>query len=160
MLKLRAMLPRDREEVRTILMRTGFFTAEEIDVAMELVDIFLTKPQQQDYLVYVAESTDSRICGYMCFGPTPLTAGTYDLYWIAVHPEFQNQGVGKKLLAFLEQEITRLRGRLIIIETSSQKKYAPTQAFYLRSGYQLAAQIRDFYQPGDDRIIYSKYIKN
>ncbi len=150
----------DREQIQTILIRTGFFSAAEIDVAMELVDIFLSRPEQQDYFVYVAESDSARISGYLCFGPTPLTAGTYDLYWIAVHPEFQNQGIGKKMLTFLEQEVTRLQGRLIIIETSSQKKYASTQAFYLRSGYQLAAQIKDFYQPGDDRMIYSKYIKN
>ncbi len=164
MVKLRAMNSKDRQQVHNILISTGFFTAAEIDVAMELVDIFLSQPKQKDYHVYVAEAVDAvtgaQICGYLCFGPTPLTAGTYDLYWIAVHPEFQNQGIGKKLLTFLEQEVTRLQGRLIIIETSSQKKYASTQAFYLHSGYQLAAQIKDFYQPGDDRMIYSKYIKN
>jgi ribosomal protein S18 acetylase RimI-like enzyme len=160
MVKLRTMKSPDREQVHTILIRTGFFTAAEIEVAMELVDIFLSRPEQKDYFVYVAESTSTQICGYLCFGPTPLTAGTYDLYWIAVHPEFQNQGIGKKMLTFLEQEVSRLHGRLIIIETSSQKKYASTQAFYLHSGYQLAAQIKDFYQPGDDRMIYSKYIKN
>ena len=159
MVKLRTIKPEDRQQVQDILIRTGFFSAAEIGVALELVDIFLSQPQQKDYKIYVAESTSGRICGYMCFGPTPLTAGTYDLYWIAVHPEFQNQGIGKKLLTFLEQEITRLHGRLIIIETSSQKKYESTQAFYLHQDYQLAAQIKDFYQPGDDRMIYTKYIK-
>jgi len=160
MVKLRTMTSPDRQQVQTILVRTGFFTAAEIAVAMELVDIFLSRPEQKDYFVYVAESDSAQISGYLCFGPAPLTAGTYDLYWIAVHPEFQNQGIGKSMLTFLEQEVARLQGRLIIIETSSQKKYASTQAFYLRSGYQLAAQIKDFYQPGDDRMIYSKYIKN
>jgi ribosomal protein S18 acetylase RimI-like enzyme len=154
------MIHQDREQIKAILMQTGFFSVGEIEVAMELVDIYLTKPEQKDYLVHVAESTDTQICGYICFGPTPLTSGTYDLYWIAVHPEFQKQGVGKRLLTFLEQEIAHRQGRLIIIETSSQKKYAATQAFYLRNGYQLTAQISDFYQPGDDRMIYTKYIKN
>jgi ribosomal protein S18 acetylase RimI-like enzyme len=154
------MNPGDRQQVQDILIRTGFFSAAEIAVALELVDIFLSQPKQSDYLVYVAETSVSQIGGYMCFGPTPLTVGTYDLYWIAVHPEFQNQGIGKKLLGFLEQEITRLHGRLIIIETSSQKKYDSTQAFYLHQGYQLAAQIKNFYKPGDDRMIYTKYIKS
>ena len=168
MLKLRAMQKPDRAEVQTILDRTGFFTPAEINVAMELVDIFLSRPEQKDYFVQVAETSvaaagapgAAKVCGYLCYGPTPLTSGTYDLYWIAVHPDFQNQGIGKKMLAFLEQEVASLQGRLIIIETSSQNKYAATQAFYLRSGYQLAARIKDFYQPGDDRMIYSKYIKN
>lgn len=159
MVKVRKMIRQDREQVHDILVSTGFFTTAETEVAMELIDIFLSKPEQKDYIVQVAQKTDNKICGYMCYGPTPVTSGTYDLYWIAVHPDSQNKGIGKTLLTFLEQEVIRLQGRLIIIETSSQKKYESTQAFYLRSGYQLAAQIKDFYQPGDDRMIYIKYIK-
>jgi ribosomal protein S18 acetylase RimI-like enzyme len=158
MVNLRRMNSRDRQDIYDILISTGFFTAAEMDVAMELIDTYLTKPDQKDYIVQVAEEM-KKICGYMCYGPTPVTSGTFDLYWIAVHPAFQNQGIGKTLLNFLEQEIARVQGRLIIIETSSQKKYEPTQAFYLRSGYQLAARIKDFYQPGDDRMIYTKHIK-
>jgi len=158
MVRIRKIVSGDRGKINMILVDTGFFTTAEIDVAMELVDIFLTKPDQKDYAVYVAEEEGTRICGYMCFGPTPVAEGTYDLYWIAVDPSFQNQGIGKKLLGFMEHEMSRLRGRLIIIETSSQEKYKATQDFYLRSGYHLAARIKDFYKPGDDRMIYTKYI--
>jgi ribosomal protein S18 acetylase RimI-like enzyme len=157
MVRIRKIVSGDRGKIHMILVDTGFFTAAEIDVAMELVDTFLTKPDQKDYFVYVAEE-DGRIHGYMCFGPTPVAEGTYDLYWIAVNPASQNQGIGKKLLGFMEHEINRLRGRLIIIETSSQEKYEATQAFYLHNSYHLAAQIKDFYKPGDDRMIYTKYI--
>lgn len=157
MVRIRKMVSGDRGKIHMILVDTGFFTTAEIDVAMELVDSFLTTPAQKDYIVYVAEEQE-RICGYMCFGPTPVAEGTYDLYWIAVDPAAQNQGIGKKLLGFMEYEITRQQGRLILIETSSQEKYKATQAFYLRSGYHLAAQIKDFYKPGDDRMIYTKYI--
>jgi ribosomal protein S18 acetylase RimI-like enzyme len=151
------MVSGDRGKIHMILIDTGFFTAAEIDVAMELVDTFLTNPAQKDYVVYVAEE-EGQLYGYMCFGPTPVAEGTYDLYWIAVDPAAQNKGVGKKLLGFMEYEIKRLQGRLIIIETSSQDKYKATQAFYLHNGYHPAAQIKDFYKPGDDRMIYTKYI--
>jgi ribosomal protein S18 acetylase RimI-like enzyme len=157
MVKIRKTVSSDRSKIQMILDDTGFFTDAEIDVAMELVDTFLTNPAQKDYFVYVAEE-EEQIYGYACFGPTPVAVGTYDLYWIAVDPAVQNKGVGKKLLGFVEHEISRLQGRLIIIETSSQEKYKATQAFYLSNGYHLAARIKDFYKPGDDRMIYTKYI--
>jgi len=102
---------------------------------------------------------EGRAVGYVCFGPTPATEGTYDLYWIAVSPKLHNKGIGRQLLNFTEREVVRMGGRLLIIETSSQEKYAPTQAFYLKNGYEIEARIRDFYRPGDDRLIYTKHLK-
>jgi ribosomal protein S18 acetylase RimI-like enzyme len=160
MSRIRPMQTADRSQIQKILNDTGFFSNAEIEVAMELVDIYLNKPDQKDYILYVTEGSGSQISGYICFGPTPVAEGTYDLYWIAVDPQSQNQGVGKKLLEFFEQEVTRRQGRLIIIETSSQEKYKATQAFYLHNNYHLAAQIKDFYKPGDDRLIFTKYIDN
>jgi len=132
------------------------FTEAEIDVAMELIDIFLTKKEQQDYIIYVAENEGKEVVGYVCYGPTPATDGTYDLYWIAVSPTVQSKGVGKELLAFIENEVIKKKGRLIIIETSSQPKYSPTQKFYLKNNYQIEARIKDFYRKGDDRLIFVK----
>jgi ribosomal protein S18 acetylase RimI-like enzyme len=81
---------------------------------------------------------------------------TYFLYWIAVAPAMQNKGIGKILLQYVESEIFRKGGRLIIIETSSQTKYNPTQQFYLNNQYHLEARIKDFYRPGDDKLIFTK----
>jgi ribosomal protein S18 acetylase RimI-like enzyme len=158
MFNIRPLIIEDRLKIKDLLEKTGFFSRPEIAVAMELIDIFLSKPDQKDYSIYVVEETSSRICGYICYGPTPLTEGTYDLYWIAVDPEFQNKGIGKKLIQFLERQIDERQGRLIIVETSAQIKYESTQAFYLNNNYQLSARIKDFYKPGDDRLIYTKYI--
>jgi ribosomal protein S18 acetylase RimI-like enzyme len=97
------------------------------------------------------------VTGYVCYGPTPATEGTYDLYWIAVAPQIQGQGIGRDLLNYVETAVQMKHGHLIIIETSSQEKYWPTRNFYLRNGYTIAAQIKDFYRPGDDRVIFVKY---
>jgi ribosomal protein S18 acetylase RimI-like enzyme len=137
---------------------TEMFTSEESDVAMELVDLYLSDKKQKDYLLYVVENEKNNIMGYVCFGPTPATEGTYDLYWIVVSPEFQSRGIGKQLLKFTEEQILLKGGRLIIIETSSQEKYLPTRQFYLNTDYKIAAQIKDFYRNGDDRVIFVKYL--
>lgn len=156
MIKIRKIRPEDRIPVREILTQTEMFTLPEVEVAMELVDIFLNQSEQKDYLIYVAEH-GTRVTGYVCYGPTPAAEGTFDLYWIAVAPDQQGKGIGKELLEFVEQEVKQMKGRLIIIETSSQTKYTPTQQFYLKNHYVIAARIKDFYRIGDDRLIFVKY---
>jgi ribosomal protein S18 acetylase RimI-like enzyme len=158
MVAIRELKRKDREKIRAILQRTEMFRPDEVDVAIELIDIYLQDPNQRDYQLWVAESSEGEIAGYVCIGPTPLTIGTYDLYWIAVSPDFQRRGIGRMLLSHAEMQVARQSGRLIIIETSSLPKYADTQAFYLHAGYQLEARIKDFYQPGDDRLIFTKTI--
>jgi len=159
MIQIRKMIAEDRVAILRILEATDMFTPAELDVAMELVDIYLTNKEQKDYIIYVATDERKEVVGYVCYGPTPATDGTFDLYWIAVSPAMQQQGVGKKLLSFTEQAIMNQQGRMIVIETSSQTKYKPTQDFYLRNHYQLEARIKDFYRIGDDRLIFVKRLK-
>ena len=145
----------DREEIHQLLLGTGAFQPHEIDVALELIDIALTKPEQSDYHPYVLIA-DGRIVAYACFGRNPMTRSTYDLYWIATRAADMRQGYGRILYARVEEEIRRQGGRLLIIETSSKEKYRGTHDFYGRIGCALAARIPDFYDEGDDLLIYSK----
>ncbi len=156
MINIRKMTQPDEPAVLRILEQTQMFTPAEVNVALELIGIYLNSLDQKDYLIYVSENEMHDISGYVCFGPTPATDGTYDLYWIAIAPDFQNQGIGKQLLEFAEAEVRRLNGRLMIIETSGQEKYHKTRDFYLRNQYQLEARIKDFYRPRDDRLVFVK----
>jgi len=156
---LRPMVSTDREPVLKLIRATGFFAPDEVKVAEELVDVYLNKPGQRDYFIVVIENDQGRVAGYLTYGPTPLTEGTWDLYWIAVSPNEQNKGYGQKLVLWLEDEVRRQRGRLILIETSSQPKYQPTRKFYEKLGYIEIARVPDFYRPGDDRVIFGKYFR-
>ena len=157
-MRIRPLAARDRARILDLVTATGNFTAAEIDVAMEVVDEALADPTfpRGDYRAYVAEDDDGRVAGYECHGPTPLTAGTYDLYWIAVDPAFQGAGFGRALLAFAEADVRATGGRLLLIETSSQESYGATIRFYEKSGYPLAARIKGYYRPGDDKLIFAK----
>ena len=155
---IRPLIKSDRNTVHDILIKTEMFTNAEIKIAEELIDIYLNRPDQRDYEIIVVEN-EKKVVGYLCFGPTPLTEGTYDLYWMAVHPLEQGRGFGKQMVRWLEDKIKEVNGRLIIIETSSQIKYEPTRQFYLRQNYRETARISDFYKKGDDRVIYTKYFQ-
>jgi ribosomal protein S18 acetylase RimI-like enzyme len=156
---IRPMQARDRNAVLGLVRATGFFTEAEVGVAEELIDIYLGNPAQKDYDVVVAESEAGAPAGYMTWGPTPLAEDAYDLYWMAVAPAEQGKGRGKELVRWLEAEVGRRAGRIIVIETSSQPKYQGTRQFYIDLGYKEVARIRDFYRTGDDRVIYAKYFR-
>jgi GNAT superfamily N-acetyltransferase len=147
----------DGEAVRSLISRTGFFRADEIDVAVELIDERAARGAASGYEFLFAEA-EGELIGYACFGPIACTIGSYDLFWIAVDPRFQRHGVGRMILRGVESQVAKGGGRRIYIDTSGQAKYVPTRAFYERSGYQLAALLADFYAPGDDRVIYVKAI--
>lgn len=156
---IRPMEPPDKAPVLELIRATGFFTPAEVDVAEELIDVYLEDPDQQDYHVVVAENDRKAAAGYMTWGPTPLTEGAYDIYWMAVSPAEQGKGRGKAFVRWLEDEVRRRDGRLILIETSSQPKYQGTRQFYIGLEYKEVARVPDFYRAGDDRVIYAKYFR-
>jgi ribosomal protein S18 acetylase RimI-like enzyme len=149
------MLPGDDSMVRAIVASSGFFHDHEIEVAVELVEERLQKGLKSGYLFLFAEH-NGRTVGYSCYGEIACTDGSYDLYWIAVHNDCRNQGIGKILLEKTEVLIAGLKGRAIWVETSGQEKYLPTRKFYLRYKYKEEAVLKDFYGPNDDKVIYVK----
>jgi GNAT superfamily N-acetyltransferase len=155
---IRSMESGDKGPVLNLIEATNMFTPDEVVVAEEIIDAYLNQPHQKDYDIVVIENAEKQVTGYLSYGPTALTDGTYDLYWMAVSPGHQGKGYGKKLVEWLERKVKEGHGRMIIIETSSQPKYHPTRQFYLRLGYKEVARIPDFYKAGDDRVIYTKYI--
>ncbi len=161
---------RDRPRLAELLAATGAFNADEVQVALSLFDVSIeeeenassrgsdssrrdpTVPSDYEFLG-AFEEADGRLVGYACFGATPATDGTYDLYWLAVDPAAQGRGVGTALVRAVEEKLADREARLLVVETSSRPDYEGTRRFYARSGYKEAARVRDFYAPADDRIV-------
>jgi ribosomal protein S18 acetylase RimI-like enzyme len=127
-------------------------------VAEEVIDGYLRDHRGSGYYVLVAED-GSDIVGYICYGPTPMTNGTWDMYWEAVAREKRGQGIGSALMKAAERAIRKAKGRLAIIETSSMPAYEKTRRFHLRNGYNEVARIPDFYSSGDDKLILQKRLR-
>ena len=145
----------DRALIRDLTQATGFFHADEVEIAVELVDERLLKGVASGYEFVIAE-LNSRFVGYTCFGTIPCTKTSYDLYWIVVHPEMQGKGLGRQLQDETERRIREMGGTRMYAETSSRPQYLSTRAFYERTGYKLAEMLEDFYAPGDGRATYLK----
>lgn len=154
---IRPLLEKDRKAIEKILIDTKIFSSEEITVAMELIDIYLNNKEQKDYELFSYVDQNDMAIGYTCIGPTPMTVGTYDLYWIAVSPDCHGKGIGKKILSFVEDRIRLRGGRLIIAETSSRGDYENTRQFYIHADYKEVSRIKDYYKINDDLVVYGKY---
>ncbi len=151
---VRPLQLRDRAPLHHLLTQDGLFTREEITVALELVDGALAEPGGE-YRVLVAE-LDGALAGYVCYGPTPMTEGTWDLYWIVTHPDARGLGIARALVARMESELRGRGARLVRVETSRLDNYGAAHAFYARLGYPVIASFPDFYRLGDDLVVMLK----
>jgi D-alanine-D-alanine ligase len=149
---LRTLNAADRGRIEEITRAAGLFRENEIPVALEVFDGAVAG--SPDYIALGAEH-EGRLVGWICWGPTPCTLGTFDLYWMAVDPALQRSGIGTTLLHGMERRLVGV-ARLIVVETAGRPEYRGTRAFYQARGYVIAATIPDFYAAGDDQVIYVK----
>jgi ribosomal protein S18 acetylase RimI-like enzyme len=154
MTTVRPTRPQDASTLQRLAAAEPLFNAAEIACVGELLQDYLDRPDHNGYFFLTVEA-EGEIAGFACYGPTPLTNGTYDLYWILVDREKAGRGLGRALMERVEREVAEQDGRLLVVETSGRPDYAPTRAFYESLGYQRTAAIPDFYAPGDDLIVYT-----
>lgn len=152
---LRTLQPHDRAAIECLLQAVGVFSEAEIAIGLELVDETLLPGPSTDYRWIIAESCGSLV-GFACYGPVPLTVGTYDLFWITVCPTLHGTAVASQLDDAVTRAVRSQGGRWLLAETASRPAFARAQRFYSRQGYEQLSRIADFYAAGDDRLIFGK----
>lgn len=153
-MRIRRLARPDRHSIEELIRSDDTFNEEEVTVALELVDSAIGHPGR-DYHAIVCED-GGRILGYVCFGPTPMTVGTWDLYWIATHRAARGRGVATRLVDAMEAELLAAGARIVRLETSQMESYGAARSFYARLGYVEVGRIPDFYKQGDDLITLAK----
>lgn len=143
----------DVQRIREIVISTKFFYDHEVGVAVELIEERLKKGEESGYHFVFAE-TNGITAGYSCYGPIALTKSSFDLYWIVTHNDYRGKGIGKKLLEETYRQARAIGCTSIYAETSGLEHYAPTRAFYINNQYSLEATLKNFYDKGDDKLIY------
>ncbi|HXG77907.1 MAG TPA: GNAT family N-acetyltransferase [Methyloceanibacter sp.] len=150
-----AVAAEDAERVRALVTATGFFNAIEAEIAADLVSERVGKGARSGYDFVLAERGDVLVA-LACYGPIFGTQDSFELYWIAVAPEVQGQGLGREIYTRAEDAMRAMGAKRIYADTSSSERYAPTREFYRRMGFVAQAHLQDFYAPGDGKIVYVK----
>src|SRR5512142_37735 len=101
-MRIRSLSPSDRAQLIDIISQGAGFRSDEIACAIELLDAVLAPvdagEEGDSYEARVAVIDDAdggeRVVGYACFGATPMTEATFDLYWMVVAADTRGRGVG------------------------------------------------------------------
>jgi ribosomal protein S18 acetylase RimI-like enzyme len=143
--------------VRAVAEKTGVFTEREVEITRELMVDTIERPTWNNYRFWVAE-TGGRIAGFTCVSPIHTTPDRYEIYWIAVHPDFHGQGIAMRLTELAIERIRELGGKKLYVETSTRAPYEPARNFYLAAGFALEGTLPDYYADGDGKAIFAKRI--
>ena len=152
----------DLAQIREITVSSGYFSEEEIAIAEEVALEGLKKGPVSGYEFIFADDFRegvSKDAGFACYGKIPGTADSFDLYWLAVYQKKRAQGIGRQLITMVETCIAARNGRKLFIETSSRAQYASSRGFYRACGYREEARIKDYYQQGEDQVVFSKVLQ-
>jgi GNAT superfamily N-acetyltransferase len=146
--------PSDRAAILAVARSVAVFSNEELDTVDELFEGYLKSPEKSGYN-FLSYREGEALLGFACWGPTALSKGAVDLYWIATAAEAQGKGVAKALFAAVV-EAARAAGRwLMVIWTSDRPEYQAARNFYLRMGCDLTAQLADFYDRDEALCVFS-----
>jgi len=151
---IRPTTPADTAAILELAVSAGLFPPDATEEVAGVLASALKGELGPDH-VWLTED-DGGLVGVVYYAPERMTEGTWNLYMLAIHPDRQRQGRGAALVRHVERDVAARGGRLLLIETSGLGPFARTRAFYRTLGYDEEARIRDFYKPGDDKVVFRK----
>ena len=148
---IRKVQIKDLTGLKEVLDSSELFASDYLD---DMISDYFNNSDSDDIWFTYIDNDRPIALGYCA--PEKLTNGTYNLYAIAVRKELQGQGIGKKMMNFIEKLLSDSGKRILIVETSSLDQYALTREFYDKLGYRREAVIKDFWNDGEDKVIFWK----
>jgi ribosomal protein S18 acetylase RimI-like enzyme len=148
---IRPIIKADIEGLKNVLDNCELFPSEYLD---DMITDYFINPDT-DHIWFTVEQ-EGKILSIAFCAPMTFTNGTYNLYAIGVHNDYQGKGIGNKMIAYLESKLKTAGHRILIVETSSTDALALTREFYDKCGYRREAVIQDFWDEGDDKIVFWK----
>ncbi len=155
---IRSATPDDKKALMAIADAINLFSSQELSELDNIISEHFNGNLGEDHFWITYD--DSEPVGVAYYAPEQYAYGTWNLYFIAVHPNRQGEGIGAKLLRYVEQMLGERGERLLLVETSGLPNFERTRAFYRKQGYDEEARIREFYKAGDDKIIFRKALAN
>ena len=154
---IRPTTPDDTTALISLAEATGLFQSSQLEELGEMLANYFDGNSDSDRFWVTDE--DDKLIGVAYCEIEPMTNQTWNLRLIAIRSDRQGQGRGTLLMRYIEQRLTARGGRVLLVETSGLPNFERTRSFYCKCGYKEEARIRDFYDVGDDKIVYRKVLK-
>lgn len=155
---IRPVVPGDIPAVVDLAVDSGLFPAEESGIVQTLLKDYVARTAAEGHTCLVDDRADpdGALEAVAYYEPRPATDRTWELTMIAVRRGGQGRGTGGHLMSHVEDDLRARGQRLLLVLTSGLASFARTRAFYDRAGYDQEARVRDYYEPGDDLVLYRK----
>ena len=149
--EVRSVVKSDLPALKEVLDTIDLFPS---DMLADMIADYFDNPDSEDLWFTTTENGKPMAIGYCA--PEKLTDGTYNLYAIGVRGDIQGKGIGRKMMRYIEHQLTVKGQRILIVETSGKDEFEKTRTFYENLDYTKEAVIRDFWEEGDDKVVYWK----
>lgn len=149
---IRSSINSDLPAVKRIIDSVELFPSELLD------DMFSDGPKDSDQTEFWLTYDDGSPVAVAYCAPEAMTIGTWNLLLIAVHPDRQGEGIGAQIMSYIEDKLASIGARVLLVETSGAEGFVRTRAFYSQLGYDEEACIREYYDAGDDKVVFRKAV--
>ena len=152
---IRPITPGDAAGVVNLAVTAELFTAEEAGVVTRMMTDYFAAGAADGHACLVDEH-DGRLVGVAYYEPLPATDRAWELTMIGIDRGHHRHGRGTRLLRAVEDDLRARGQRLLLVETSASPAFDRARAFYLACGYDEEARVRDYYEAGDDMVMFRK----
>jgi GNAT superfamily N-acetyltransferase len=143
------------EQMIDVVVDSGLFGAEESEPVRSMLSAYFAGSGTEGHGA-VVDGDDDGLTGVAYYQPKPATEGVWDLTMLGVRGARQGAGRGAALLDWVEDDVRRKSGRMMVIETSAHANQARARRLYARAGYDEVVRIADYWEPGDDLVLFVK----
>ena len=150
-----AIRPAQRSDIpaiKSVVVDAELFPPEMLD---DMIAGYLEEDTRDIWFVAAA---DGQVVGFGYCEPERMTSGTWNLLAIGILASYRGRGIGGAMMRYLENRLRADGARVLIVETMGTPAYARTRAFYRSNGYAEEARIREFYEPGGDKVVFWKHL--
>ena len=151
---IRPAIPHDEPALMALANETGMFREGELEALAGMVSEYFAGILGDDHFWVVDD--DGGLQGAAYYAREMMGYGVWNLYFIGVRQAGRRQGRAGALLRNVEHALQARGARLLIIETSGVDAFEPARRLYRQNGYDEEARIREFYDAGEDKIIFRK----
>ena len=130
----------------------GLFSLGEAEGFVSMLPDLLSDPEAR----WLSIAEGGRIVGAAYLSLERMSEDVWNLWFIGLARAVRGRGGGSALLAAAERTAKGEGGRLLLVETSSGEALEGARAFYAARGYDREGAIRDYYAPGEDKVIFRK----